>query len=243
MADFFDKTEAKETTVDNQTQTDTKVKIGEREFSQEELNRRIGLSDIALEAEEKYSTKIDRVWPEFTKSRQELAKVNTELEEWKNKPAPVVETKGALSEEEKLVARKQLFDLIGDEPVKKKDFDTAVNKTVANFLAAKDLSEGIDRAIGEVKETYGIETNRDAVFDHMQETGFKVPIKAIKDMFEPQIDKWKEEQINKVKQPGFNTQAASTAGSKQPQITVPKNDTQLKESLSAFFRSRGGGEN
>ena len=44
-----------------------KVKIGEQEYTQEELDRYVKLGKLAQEAEDKYNTKLDRVWPEYTK--------------------------------------------------------------------------------------------------------------------------------------------------------------------------------
>src|SRR3990167_2990495 len=57
-----------------------KIKIGEREFTQEELNRRIGLSDVAIESEEKYDRPISKYWPEYTKSQQRIKELEEKLQ-------------------------------------------------------------------------------------------------------------------------------------------------------------------
>src|SRR3972149_3720920 len=75
MADTFfeDGTEA--------PQEPSKIKVGEKEYSQDELSSIVGLGETAREIEEKQNTKLDRVFPEFTKSRQELKDLKGELEE------------------------------------------------------------------------------------------------------------------------------------------------------------------
>ena len=58
-----------------------KVKLGEEEYTKEELDRFVKLGKIGVEAEEKFDTKIDKVWPEFTKTRQELKEL-LPAEDW-----------------------------------------------------------------------------------------------------------------------------------------------------------------
>jgi len=50
----------------------------------------------------------------------------------------------------------------------------------------------------------------------MIDTGIKNPQKAFKDLYEEKIDVWKEQQINKAKKPGMETETTSSAGAKQP---------------------------
>src|SRR5258707_5967074 len=42
-----------------------KINLGGEEYTQEELTKLVGLGKIGLEAEQKYKTRLDRVWPEF----------------------------------------------------------------------------------------------------------------------------------------------------------------------------------
>jgi hypothetical protein len=57
-----------------------KIKVGEKEYTQDELNTLVGLGQIAQEVETRYNTKIDRVYPEFTKSQQKLKTYESEIE-------------------------------------------------------------------------------------------------------------------------------------------------------------------
>jgi len=42
-------------------------KFGEEEYTKEQLEELVSFGKLAKEAEERYNTKIDRVYPEFTK--------------------------------------------------------------------------------------------------------------------------------------------------------------------------------
>src|SRR3990167_1964780 len=64
-------------------QEPSKVKVGEKEYSQDELSAIVGLGETAREIEEKQSTKLDKVFPEFIKSRQELKELRGELDEYR----------------------------------------------------------------------------------------------------------------------------------------------------------------
>src|SRR3990167_6585037 len=77
--DFF----AEEDAQDEQpeSQEPEKVKIGEKEYSQEDLAKLVGDGEKVAELEGKWNTKIDKLYPEYTKSRQELADLKKQQEE------------------------------------------------------------------------------------------------------------------------------------------------------------------
>jgi len=80
----------------------------------------------------------------------------------------------------------------------------------------------------------------DDVLKHMDENGFRKPEKALKDMFEPQIDKWKEEQLAKIRPGGMFTQDTSTAGGKTAPERKPITKDKLGEAIrNSLMRSRG----
>ena len=49
-----------------------KVKVGEKEYSQDELSKLVGLGEKWTETETKFNTKMDRVVPEYTKATQKI---------------------------------------------------------------------------------------------------------------------------------------------------------------------------
>ncbi len=207
-----------------------KIKVGDDEYSEEELNTLVSLGKIGREAEEKYDTKLDKVWPEYTKTRQEI---KTLKEEVAKKEEAVIESKlaeeKALSpEEQRIVARqeaKKLGLLLDD------DFD----ERYAQRRAAERITEDTKEAVTGAAEKYGIKTTAEEVLRHMTKPESpKVPEKAIKDMFETQIDKWKEDQLSQRKGTGLVTEGASAAGGKEPEepkITRDNIDKALSEAL------------
>ena len=81
MADDFYKDEEVTEEVENKEEPET-IKVGDKEYTQDELQKIVGLGEIGLEAEEKYKTKIDRVWPEYTKGQQRLQDLERKVEEY-----------------------------------------------------------------------------------------------------------------------------------------------------------------
>ena len=52
---------------------DTKVKVGEKEYSQDELSQLVGLGETAQEFETKWNRKIGDFYPDYTQKSQKLA--------------------------------------------------------------------------------------------------------------------------------------------------------------------------
>jgi hypothetical protein len=207
MADFFQE-EIKEQEV---PETPEKIKIGESEYSQAELERLVGLGKIGAEAEDKYKTRIDRVWPEYTKATQKIQDLETKLAERKTQEIETkIEKKEELSQEEmREMARKQAKEL---GLVLSEDFDSEYIKR----RSAERLLEDVQKIVKEAETLGKPKTSVDAVLQHMQETGMKSPDKAYKDMYETELDAWKLEQSKKVKPNGISTIEGTSAGGKQP---------------------------
>src|ERR1700756_2913716 len=130
MADKFFNDDIEEVVDEPQT-----FKLGEKEYSQDDLSRLVGLGEIAAEAEEKYKTKIDRVWPEFTKlsqAKSDWERQKQELESKVNQPAQQIQpTSAELTAEQREIARKQIEDLGFGQ--------SAFRQIVREELAAKEL--------------------------------------------------------------------------------------------------------
>jgi len=211
-----------------------KIKIGDDEYSQEELDKLVSLGKIGVEAEEKYKTKIDRVWPEFTKSRQEIKDLQSKMADMEKVEVRAKEDAGEpLSDEElRIKAREEAkkLGLMLDD-----DFD----EMYAKRRGAEKLIEDADLAVENANEKYGVKTDTEALLKHMQETGIRKPDIAIKDMFEEQIDKWKEQELNKKKGSGLVTETASTAGSKTPKEAKTTKGTLSKHIREALYSKEG----
>src|SRR3990167_6033242 len=113
---------------ETKTQEVEKVKVGEKEYTQDELSHLVGLGEVGAELESKWNTKIDRLYPEFTKATQEREDLRKQVEGFKNQP-----TGEELStEENRKLIRQQLKDALGDEIVLKSELSQEINNGVFN---------------------------------------------------------------------------------------------------------------
>ena len=211
--DFFKKSDEEET---KEETTEEKVKVGEVEYSQEELSKLVGLGKTAVELEEKWNTKIDRLYPEYTKKTQELAElpekvkaqVLAEIEEEKTKEK--ARTGEELSEEEQLKLAGQKLEELGF--VNKEKLKTEV----LGILSARDLLEETQGVIEEMDKEGKPKTNVDELLAYMEETGIKNPKLAYKAKFEKELDEITQKKIQGLKGEAEITETGSTAGAKVP---------------------------
>jgi len=224
-----EKVEEKEEGEAEEEKAEERIKVGEEEYTQEELDRLVKLGKIGVEAEEKFDTKIDRIWPEFTTKSQKLKELEGQINKREEEAtqAKVAEGKELSPDEQRTIYRDEArkLGLVLDD-----DFD----KMYAQRRAAERLTEDTEDTVLEANEKYGFKTNVKELLEHMAETGIRSPEKALKDKFEPQIDKWKEEELAKKKGTGLVTEESSTAGGKEPKpvkITRDNLGEQLKEAL------------
>lgn len=226
MTDFFE--EQKEE-INESTET---IKLGDKEYSQEDLSRLVGLGEIASEAEEKYKTKIDRVWPEYTKATQKMSDYERQIEELKAKiPVQTQENKNEvveLTEEQKTLARRQLEELgFGQEQVR---------AVVREEFAARELLSNVEGIISQAKDNGEPTTTAADLLQHMADEGIKNPLKAYKDMFESELDALKEKKLAEIKPGSMTTTTQTQAGSKTPApAALPKNRTDLAKAVSEML--------
>ena len=223
------------------------VKVGEKEYAQDELSQLVGLGETAREYETKWNRKVSEFYPDYTQKSQRLAELEKQdgerkvQEEAANQKELEEKAKAdqLTPEEARKLALQQAHDL---GIVTKDDFSVEVNKAVANALAAKDLLGDIDSVITEAGEAGKPKTTPADLLKYMDENGVRNPEKAYKLMFEPEIDKWKEEQLAKIRPDGMETQGASTAGGKEPPAAVPLTKETLTQAIhESLTRGRGVG--
>src|SRR3972149_12124957 len=111
MSDFFDDT--KGVKVDEPVQTEPeKIKLGETEYTQDELSRLVVLGQTASELEKNYG-KLDKVMSDYGRRADEIGRLKRENEEFKTKQVNLkVENQQQLSPEElKQLAKQQAKEL------------------------------------------------------------------------------------------------------------------------------------
>lgn len=242
MADKF--FEDKETMEENKEEVEEgKIKVGEKEYDQEELSRLVGLGEIAHEAETKFNVKVDGIWPKFQETINEKLELEKKFKAQEDAKAEEALQKKAESgqelseEEQKKVAVETLRQLAKEAGIA---FQDDVRSTVRQEDAAKELRMVTENAVKEFTDKYGIQTSAKDVLDYMADPDNpKNPAIALKVMFEEDIDKWKEDRINGLRPSGYSTINRSNAGgNKLPPEKVPTNAEELKAGLRDFFRSR-----
>lgn len=206
-----------------ETQT---FKLGDKEYTQEEIQSLVGLGELAKEAETKYNTKIDKVFPAFTRATQERNEALEKLKSYENPaPQPIQSnTNFSLSEEQRTQAIQQLKDLgfVSKEDAQKQAYEV---------LQGQKLIENIDSLITDAQTQGNPLTTREDLLGHMGYTGIKDPRKAYKDLFETELDQIKEKKLASIKPGGMVTTEASTAGSKNP-VTVKATRANLAQLIA-----------
>ena len=220
MADFFDKKEDVEKDVEKEEQEESqekeetieKIKVGKDEYTADELSSLVNLGKIGQEAEKKWGTPIDKVYPAFTKKSQELKELKEKAEaDEKAGVAKKAEAGEQLSEEETVQQALDQAEKMGIATTRK--LSEAIRKEVLAILEGKDLLSTCKDLETEISGSDGRPAFKTQdILTHMQETGIRNPEKAYKDKFETQIDKWKQEQLEKAKPEGLITEGASGAG-------------------------------
>ena len=214
-----------------------KIKVGSEEYSQNDLDKLVNLGKIAQEAEEKYDRPISKYWPDYTKTKQDLVDSKERILELEKASRTTVQgqpgnTPASNSREEVLRQAEEYGILTKD----------TVTPIINEIVQGNELLKVTESLVKQVEVDGKPSTTVDALLEHMDETGIKVPEKAYKDMFESELDVWKENQLKKIKPQGLKTQETSTAGSKQPEPETPKTMDQLESALKAHLNRAQGAE-
>lgn len=213
-----------------------KIKVGEEEYTQEELDRLVKLGKIGVEAEEKYDTKIDRIWPEFTTKSQKLKELEQRIETRETEEIKAKEGKELTEEEQKKIARAEAkkLGIVLDE-----DLQDFFDKRYSLLRTAEQLRDDSEDVALDGFEKYGIKTTGRELLEYMQERGIRNPDDAFELKFKSQIKSWEEKELAKQKGTGLITEESSTAGAKEPTETKATRET-LKEHIAEALK--GGGE-
>src|SRR3990167_9060394 len=232
MADDFFETKLEEAKTEEVVEEPEKIKLGEKEYTQDELSKLVGLGETATELETKWNTKIDRLYPEYTKATQERKELEDKIKAFEEKQ---VDTKAKAGEE------------LTDEEIKQRARTEAkslglisvddVNEYIYRALEARDLKEDIEATVETNKADGKPETNFDDLVGYMQTSGVRNPQDAYDLMFKNELKTWERKQIDSVKKSGMVTEETSTAGAKQPPQRVAVTKENILDQLDeALFR-------
>jgi hypothetical protein len=223
MSDFFDDKQA-DTAEENKQELEN-IKIGETEYTPEEAQHLIELGKLGKEAEEKFNTKLDKVWPEFSRSQNELKSTKEELEKYKQQLQDQAKQNAVdpnLTEEQRRTAREQAkaIGIVTNDQLEEW-FESKFSQKYSSTREAERLLEDTSKLEKEINGSDGRpKFNQQEVLEYMRDNGIRNPQVAYKLKYEDQLDKWKEDQLNKNKNRGIYTQI-TTSGNKQPKEIRP----------------------
>lgn len=225
MADTFFEDTKKEL---EQVELPDKIKLGEREYSQDELTKLVDLGSRASEIEKNHGS-LDNFVTDYGRTKNKVGAYEKELEELRAK-AEATQFPSEFTEEQKKNAQDQLSKLLGGQPLTRQEMESwYVNRRQAEKLLdeMEDLSEKIDGSDGRPK------FDTSAVLSYMEQNGTKKPLLAYKEMYEKELEEWKQNELAKAKPQGIYSEE-ETAAIKEPKDVRPSADNLdalLKEAL------------
>lgn len=216
----------------NGTANIEKIKLGEKEYTQDELQEMVGIAEQTRKIEEELNTKIDKVYPAFTKTSQEKAELERRLKEMESKNNTPTEFN-----EEQIKDARNAAKKIGI--VTKDDFASFMQE---HFRSAYQQERSAERLLDECKTLEGTYNGEDGrpkfktqeVLEWMRDNGGKSPEQAYKMKYEKEIDTWKEKTLGAARKRGMTTEEGSDAGNKEPpkvRVTRDNIEELMKEAL------------
>lgn len=201
-----------------------KIKVGETEYSQEELNKLVGLGKIGLEAEEKFKTPIDKVWPTTQRVINENKELRDRVDSYeKAKVQEKVNQGQQLTAEE--TAAQVRAELKKYGVVFEDEFPAKSQEIFVRNQQASEILKDTRNAVEKYKNDYGVDTTDERVLEYMKDTGVTKPEVALKLMFEDKIDQVKEQKLKGIRPQGMVTSQTSQAGGKVPEpVKVSKDN-------------------
>lgn len=218
---------------------DEKIKLGETEYTQAELNEMVGFAKTVREQEAKYNTKFDKVWPEYSRSQTELKRLQTELEEARKTKVEIPQDEQVQIEEAKKAAKK-LGILTKDDLAElgiltRQDFEQ--NYKVQR--ATERLLEDADKLEKEINGGDGRPAFKKAdILQYMNDTGIQNMEVAYKIKYENELDAWKEGKLAGAKKGGMNTMESGPTVNKGPKdvkITKDNLNALVAEAMAGKF--------
>ena len=239
MNDFFNNNQ---TNVDNNSQPQT-VKIGEQDYSYEELNDLVSRGKFAREVETKYNTKLDRLMPEYTKATQKVKEYEPKITEYESKlreyESKLNPQSNEMSDDQKIEALKQAarIGLITEQTLEEKVTDIIDRRFTQLSTANTKISETRE-TIDKYKTEYGIEATVEDVLSFMSQEGIRNPKYAMDIMFGERLEEIRN-QKSKQRDDEFLTQSSSTTGAKPYRADMNYKD---KEAVKKAVREALRGE-
>jgi hypothetical protein len=201
--------------------TDSKVKIGETEYTMDELSSLVADGQFKREVETKQNTKLDKVMGEYTKLTQERSGWQQERDEYlklKQEREQQPTQQAGYTPEQIEQARKEARNI---GLFTKDDVEEYVSTNFPKYYVQQREADRMLEKMEKFQDEINGEDGRpkfkmEEILEHQKQTGIRDPFKAYKDKYETELDTWKEKQLLGSKREGLRTETQSTAGGKQP---------------------------
>lgn len=223
--------------------TPSTLKIGDKEYSLDDAQELIGLGNKTREIEQKYNTKMDNVYPAYTRTTQENKTLKADLETARGQLQQFESKKDAGTEtsddvvKAKEAARKLGITLNEDldkSYVKRDDLDKYFNEKMSQEKSVEKILNQADTLEKEIDGSDGRpKFSKRAILPYARAYGIPDLKEAYEDMHKDTLTSWKEAQVAQVKKPGLKTMTTSK-GNKEPvapSITKDNLKDQVTESL------------
>lgn len=222
-------------------QAPTKIKLGETEYTQEELDKLVGLGRKAEEYQAKYNTDFDKAWSAYGKTTQANKELEERIRQYEAKERagqsqPQPQQTGDLTPEQIQMAKTQLKAIMGDDLVTNKQFA----QLFVTYRQSEKLIEECEDYESEINGTDGRpKFDKDVILAHMSATGIKKPMAAYNDLYEKEIETWKTNKLSEASPTRMVTQETAPA-EKQPQQVRAKNESDLVKMLTESLNTPSG---
>lgn len=220
----------------------TTIKVGDKEYSQEELNEVVGLGQTAKAYEEAWNRPIKDFYPDYTQKSQKLAEYEKQEKARQEAEVAKKQEEGiALTPEERREA--VIKEARGYGILTKEDLDTEVNSRVANMLRGQELLKQTESVVKQAGTDGKPVIKTDDLLDYMNTTGIKDPEVAYNVKFLKELTALETAKVNGIKQPGLDTSSESNAGGKQPEGRQPVTGRDaLAEAIKARLNQTRGAQ-
>ena len=226
MSDFFEEPKVEEPVVPVE-----KIKVGEKEYTQDELSDLVGMGEKTREIESTLNTKIDRVYPEYTKLSQKAKEYEAKIKEYETK------SQTPNLDEDSIKQAREAAKKIGI--VTEDGFTDFMSKNFRQFYLQERQAEKLLDECGTLEKEFDGSNGQpkfktEEVLKWMDENGGRNPKQAYKLMYEKEIDEYKQRVLGEAKRPGMVTETTGMVGGKQPagvKVTRDNIDDLMREAL------------
>lgn len=208
------------------------IKVGNEEYTEEELAGLVGLGKIAKESEEKYNRPISKFWPEYTKAQQKLS----EYEEAQRSSQESEQQRIAQTPQEELTPEQLQQRALAEADKLGLIHSGNIQQQVANVIEGYRLLDAVDEVIDTAQSDGNPAVSREDLLNYMRDEGIKRPQVAYELMFKDQLKEIEQKKVKSIKPEGMKTQETTSAGSeKTPEPKSPTNRADLERVLKGRF--------